>query len=398
MEKQKDLSWLEHLQRNSWEPEVIISGISLAFLFIIPSRLFEYSVVLIQDYGLEQIPALLVLTYFSLIISVFKIFLFSHLFLRFLWAGMLGITYAFPEGVLKEKLFKFSQDIDYPHPQEYLLKLERWCSMAYGFPISLVIPIFSLTVYLIALIAVYLIFQLDFQVVYLIFMVTLIGAFLVTAIMKKSKLKVFLGQSLNGTVGAVYQSHLGKWTVFSFSMLMGIVAIPFIISDLNGFSHFQPISNLDKEHYDWPEQSRYFEEYNTNQQRFPRVWTETNTVSNDHLNLYLAHYERDESDFPKLKELLKGDFDTLKWDKLEKVEDTYRIFLNDTLVENEDWVSVTSGITKQKAFFGRFPISHLDPGVHEIRVEKLVYLSPFFGSGNQPRHRKSWARFVFVKI
>jgi hypothetical protein len=39
--KQQDLSWIEHLQKNSWEPEVIISGISLAFLFAIPSQLFK---------------------------------------------------------------------------------------------------------------------------------------------------------------------------------------------------------------------------------------------------------------------------------------------------------------------------------------------------------------------
>lgn len=392
MEKEKDLTWLEHLQRNSWEPEVIISGISLAFLFIIPSRLFEYSIALIQDYGLEQIPAMLVLSYFSLIVSVFKIFLISHLFLRFMWAGMLGITYAFPEGVLKENLFKFSQDIDYPHPKEYLLKLERWCSMAYGFPISLVIPIFFLTAYLIVLIAVYLLFRLDFQIIYFIFMVTIVGGFLVTAVLKKSKLKDIIGKSLNGTVGAVYQSQLGKWTVFSFSMLMGIAALPFILSDLKGFSHYQPIGNLDEEFYDWPEQSRYFEEYNTNQLRFPRIWTETKTVNGGRLNLYLARYERDEMDLPKLQLLLKGDFDTLQWGKLEKVEDTYRIFLNDTLVKSEKWIPLASGITGQKALFGSIPVAQLSPGVHEVRVEKLVYISPFLGSGDQPRHRKRWAR------
>lgn len=142
LKKQQDLTWLENLQKNSWEPEIIISGISLAVLFIIPSRLFDYSILLIQDYGLEQLPALLVLGYFSAIISVFKIFLITHLFLRFMWAGMLGITYAFPDGVLKNNLFKFSQDLEYPHPRVYLLKLERWCSIIYGYPLSVVIPIF----------------------------------------------------------------------------------------------------------------------------------------------------------------------------------------------------------------------------------------------------------------
>lgn len=397
MEKQKDLSWLEHLQRNSWEPEVIISGISLAFLFVIPSKLVDFSVVLIQDYGLEQLPAILVLSYSSMVISVFKVFLISHLFLRFMWAGMLGITYAFPEGVLKENLFKNSQYIDYPHPNVYLLKLERWCSMAYGYPLSVVIPIFFMTIYLVLLIAIYLIFQLDFQIVYVIFIISAFILFVGGAVLKKSKLKSFVGKSMNGTIAALYQSHLGKWKMFSLSIGMFIVAVPFVLSDLNGFSHYFQVVNLDEEFYNWPEEARYFEEYNVNQERFSRVWTETKTVSGESLNLYLARYARDEKDFPRLQDLLAGDFDTLKWNKLEKVEDTYRIFLNDSLVKSEKWIPITSGIAGQKALFGIIPIGDLDPGVHEVRVERLVYLFPFFGSGNEPRHRKRWARFNFIK-
>ena len=75
IKKQQDMTSLEDLQGNNWEPQVIISGLALAFLFVIPSRLFDISVILIQDYGLEQVPASLILVYFSVIISVFKIFL-----------------------------------------------------------------------------------------------------------------------------------------------------------------------------------------------------------------------------------------------------------------------------------------------------------------------------------
>ena len=106
IKKNQDLTWLEHLQKNSWEPEVIISGITLAVLFIIPSKLFDFSVILIQDYGLEAIPGKLVLVYATLVVTVFKIFLVIHLIMRFIWAGMLGITYAFPQGVIKENLLK----------------------------------------------------------------------------------------------------------------------------------------------------------------------------------------------------------------------------------------------------------------------------------------------------
>lgn len=69
--RQEELSWLENLQRNSWEPEVIISGITLAFLFAFPSQLFEFAAYLIQDLGTGFLPAILILVYSSTIISVF---------------------------------------------------------------------------------------------------------------------------------------------------------------------------------------------------------------------------------------------------------------------------------------------------------------------------------------
>ncbi|OOG70527.1 hypothetical protein [Algoriphagus sp. A40] len=395
MEKQKDLTWLEHLQRNSWEPEVIISGISLAFLFVIPSRLFEFSVILIQDYGLEQIPAQLILVYFSVIISVFKIFLVSHLVMRFIWAGMLGITYAFPDGIVKEKLFKYSQSVEYHPPQYFLLKLERWCSMLYGAPISVAIPIFSITVYLLVLIGIYLVFNLDFQIVYIIFMISMAGFAIVPLLKKNSGIKDFVGKSMSGTIGAIYQSNLGKWFFVSFSISLVVLAMPFIVQDTKGFSAYQASANVDDSYYEWPDDGGYFEEYNSEKRRFARMWTPAKTVSGEVLNLYLARYEREESSTQKMNGLLSTD--TIEWKKIESLVDQYRIYLNDSLIDAERWVQVTAGHTGQMALFGQIPIAHLPTGIHEVRLEKLTYLPPFLGTGHALRHRKKWARFEFIK-
>ncbi|WP_373395991.1 hypothetical protein V8V91_15465 [Algoriphagus halophilus] len=110
--KQEELSWLENLQRNSWEPEVIISGITLAFLFAFPSQLFEFAAYLIQDLGTGFLPAILILIYSSTIISVFKIFFVVHLILRFVWAGLLGLSYAFPEGVIEKTYLSLGKVIN----------------------------------------------------------------------------------------------------------------------------------------------------------------------------------------------------------------------------------------------------------------------------------------------
>ncbi|MFL0685136.1 MAG: hypothetical protein ACJLTB_18290 [Algoriphagus aquaeductus] len=393
--KNQDLTWLEHLQKNSWEPEVIISGISLAVLFIIPSRLFDMSVVLIQDYGLEQIPAQLVLVYFSLIITVFKIFLVIHLIMRFIWAGMLGITYAFPEGVIKENLFKYSQSVDYPHPNTYLIKLERWCSMLYGFPISVAVPILSITIYLSALIGVYLFFNLNFQVVYLIFMITMVVLASFSFAGKSTRLKDGIGKSMSGTIGAVYQSHLGKWFFISFSVGLIAISAPFISQDLRGFSEFNIIANLDETEYDWPNDRSYFEEYNSEKKRFARAWTTKKTVDSEMLPIFLPRYIRDENATVYMNTLLPTA--TIQWSIIKDYQDQFRIYINDSLVQVQNWSKIRAGHTGQMALFGQIPVAYLAPGIHELRVEKLIYLPPFLSTGNELRYRKKWARFEFVK-
>ncbi len=395
IKKQQDMTWLENLQKNSWEPEVIISGISLAVLFVIPSRLFDISIILIQDYGLEQIPAQLILVYFSVIISVFKIFLVSHLVMRFVWAGMLGITYAFPDGIVKEKLFKYSQSVDYRPPQYYLLKLEQWCSMLYGAPIGVVIPIFSITLYLLVLIGIYLVFNLDFQVVYIVFILSMLVFAIGSFAGERFKIKNMVGKSMSGTVGAIYQSNLGRWFFVVFSVGLIVLASPFIAQDIEGFSAYQASVNTSDSHYAWPDDKGYFEEFNSEKKRFARMWTPSKKINGEVMDLYLARYEREENSIPNMNELLQSD--TIQWKKVESLIDQYQIYLNDSLVEAEKWVKVTAGHTGQKALFGQIPIGHLSPGIHEIRLEKLVYLPPFLNVGNELRHRKQWARFEFVK-
>jgi hypothetical protein len=398
IKKQQDLTWLENLQKNSWEPEVIISGIILAFLFVIPSRFFELSVMLIQDFGLEYVPANLVFVYFSTIISFFKIFLVSHLILRFLWAGMLGISYAFPDGVKKENLFKSSQNIEYKHPTHYLVKLEEWCSMAYGFPISVVVPLFFITAYLVVLIGVYLVFDLDFQVIYVVFMVSLLVFAIAALAFKKSALKDFIGGSMNGTVSAIYQSNLGKWTFVAYSGILLLLSFPLIYMDTRGFSQFQNEVNLDDPDYAWPQEAWYFEDYNTKGMRFGRAWTQSNQIASSHMVLNLAVYDRDSRSLDRLNELLRGEQDTLPWKEVKEIGQLHRVYLNDSLLRDLDWTPFTSGMTGQKALSASLSLEELPEGKHEIRVEKLIYLSPFLGVGDELRHRQKWARFVFLKV
>jgi hypothetical protein len=147
--------------------------------------------------------------------------------------------------------------------------------------------------------------------------------------------------------------------------------------------------------YEWPNDQGYFEEYNTKNKRFARVWTPTKKVIGDFMELYLARYEREENSIPQMNILLESD--EIQWKTVESLADQYRIFLNDSLIEVKNWVQVKSGHTGQKALMSQLATSHLPAGIHEIRIEKLIYLTPFLTVGNELRHRKKWARFQFIK-
>lgn len=396
----EELAWIKNLQRNSWEPEVIISGISLAFIFAFPAQVFEFGVKLTQDFGLEFTGAFLVLVYLSMILSVFKIFFSIHLLLRFVWAGLLGLSYAFPKGVINDNLFKSSRGYNYKKPTEWVLILEKTCSMAFGFPIMTGMIFLIFTLYLSFLLFLYWFFDLNFFLIYLIFLLTLMIFGLISALTKKNKLKNVFTTSLFSTIQAIYQSNLGKWRINIYLILIMLLTAPLIISDLKGFFNFANSANLNQDQLDWPDESMYFEDKKDPEKRFSRALMPSHEITGETTNILFAHYEEDFKNFDKIVKAQNTLPDSLGWPSLEKTQDLYRIYLNDSLItsKNSTWRKISHGSSNQRAFQFVFDIKNLNPGVHEIRIEKLIFLYPFGFSEPEIKHRKNWAKFSFIKV
>lgn len=145
---QKEIKWLEEQQQNSWNPEIIISGLSLAFILAFPNSIYSFVVFMIQEWGMDFLAAMLVLAYLLILVNLFKVFLITHLALRFAWASLLGISYAFPKGIEQDKLFEHQRLDNYLSPQQMVLKLERICSMAFGIPLNMALIFIPLSIYL----------------------------------------------------------------------------------------------------------------------------------------------------------------------------------------------------------------------------------------------------------
>lgn len=396
--KQEQLTWLENLQRNSWEPEVIISGITLAFLFAFPSKIYAFSATLVQEYGLHFLGAMLVLLYLSAIISVFKIFFVVHLVLRFIWAGLLGLSYAFPKGVIKENLFKMSQHYEYQKPSEMVLTMERICSMTFAYPISLVFIILVFTSYLGILLIIYLYLNISFFIIYLISIGSLLIFLVLTLASKKTRWKRKSSKTIMASVGAIYQSNLGKWFSVLYGLGIFILSTPLIFNDVRDFSLFFNETDLLDNELKWPTKELSYTEFHNDNTRYPRAFLSTEIVKGDVLHLGIARYEGDDKFLKDLNSNFKKGLDSLDWHSLKNTPDLYRFYIKEEKLNPSNWRRTRIHVSNQKVYETSFDISHLAPGNYNIMIEKIMVSYGLFS--NDPtsiRHRKKWDEISFIK-
>lgn len=395
--KQEELTWLENLQRNSWEPEVIISGITLAFLFAFPTKIYEFCAYLNQDAGIGYLFSILLVFYLTAIVSVFKIFFVVHICLRFIWTGLLGLSYAFPKGVINKNLFKASQDFNYQTPSAMVLRLEKICSMTFAYPISLVITFLIITIYLGILIGIYVWLDLNFFIIYLVFMASMLilAGFMISK--SESKFKKWYSESLVSSISAIYQSNLGKWFSIGYSIFIIVLAFPVIMSDVKDFSLFANERGLNDFEKEWPAKNHHYENHHDPEKRFPRAFIPKEEIEGDFLRIGIARYVDDHQVILDLEEKFQNTMDSLNWKSLENSADLHRVYIDDSLVQVNKWAKNRLAVSGQKAYQAEIDISQLSKGLHEIRIEKLLLVYGFLDEKPEIKLRENWSKFSFIK-
>ncbi|SFO06906.1 hypothetical protein SAMN04488519_103309 [Algoriphagus ornithinivorans] len=395
--KQDDLTWLENLQRNSWEPEIIITGLILAFLFIFPAKIYEFSAYLVQDLGTGFLLSTLVLFYLSVVISVFKIFFIVQLSLRFIWAGLLGLSYAFPKGVNQEKLFKVAQGYSYQHPDEMVLRMEKICSMTLAYPVSISILILIFTFYLGTLIAIKVLFNLPFMAIYAFFLISIMAYAILMATMKKNKFKNWYSNTMLSSVGATYQSNIGKWFTVWYGLIVILLSIPVILNDVKGFDLFFNEKNLSETDINWPISEYYFEDVHPEEKRYPRAYAQSQIMEGSSYRLGLPFYVDDNKSLASLREKFQDELDSISWGKIEAMPDLYQIYIDDEPYYPKNWLPLKSSISGQKSFETILYLDSLESGIHELRVEKVMVIPDFLTNKLKFRHLENWSNFKFLK-
>ncbi|MFN3640129.1 MAG: hypothetical protein ACK4UK_04360 [Flavobacterium sp.] len=393
---EKKLGWFKKLQKNSWNPEVIISGLTLAFILAFPKSLYEFAAKMVQDWGVSYLGGILTLMYSSFLINVFKIFLIVHLSLRFIWTGLLGVSYAFPNGVDQEKLPKHLKGIAFGDVEKLTMRLERICSMAFGIPVYLAFIFVPITLYLIFLIFIYKLFDLSFFTVYILFLISIIGFVVYGYFYKKFKKNNQRKANIMSTLGAVYLSNIGNLKFSIYQFIIMLITVPFIINDTKDFSLFFHEISLNDDQLVWSGKEWYYEDARPSESRFGRILLPSEEVIGNYLKIQLAYYDEDKGYVNILNDKYQEIIDSLQWEKIKEPFDLYKLSIDNVELSNLKWTKVIRQDSNQKAYQCYIDISNLREGSHELIVDKLLIRTTFTKDGD-PKLRKQWASVHFFK-
>lgn len=147
--------WLVRTQEQSWEPEILISGIILLALTQVPRLLDKLHYYLEERTSSfwfntsnadDMVIALLKTSSYWLIAA-----LIAHLMMRSVWVSFVGLSYVYPKGIKAER-FKygsyFMKKVErLPSFEESVIRLERICSSLYATAFLLVMATISVCLY-----------------------------------------------------------------------------------------------------------------------------------------------------------------------------------------------------------------------------------------------------------
>lgn len=144
--------WLERLEQESWQAELIISGLALYGLFMVPPYINSIGDYLIKNLSPDEYflgNMLMVMAFLG--ISILCGFFLIHFVLRSFWIGLIGLNSIHPHGYGNESGFystyfikKFAKEL--PPVLETIKKLDQICSpmFASAFMVSMIYASFFL--------------------------------------------------------------------------------------------------------------------------------------------------------------------------------------------------------------------------------------------------------------
>lgn len=152
--------WLEKLQQESWQLELLISGFALFGIYATKSYIADINITL--DYNTSGLSRAIVVSIAFLLERGWYIFFFNlvvHVIMRGLWIGAIGLRYVSND--INYSKFRYNEIFlryleknvgDY---DQYIEKLEKFCSIIFAYTFLLFLLLLSLILYFIQVVVIF---------------------------------------------------------------------------------------------------------------------------------------------------------------------------------------------------------------------------------------------------
>jgi len=390
--------WLTKIQNNSWEPEIIISGFSIAFFFILPKYIYNFTAMLIQDFGADALLSFVQYTIMIFIITSLKVLFIGHLTLRGLWTGLVGLSYVFPNGVKKELLKKDLKDLTFKKPIDIVIEIEKICSLIFSFAFMIILYLIRIMIFYFVLIAgniIFYAFNLNsaaMQFAQLTLIAIVIVIFVIFQTFKKKMFWEHTSNSVSSNLIHTFSTNISKKRMRLILLSFIIITIPLSYSSISKFKFdVQRKLRISKSNLTYVDQNNYLNEKN-NGLRIPRAAINSFLIENSLLELYISSYKRDEglirdiqANFDKYKIVMPKVPGVPEVD-INKLDQTglYQIFVDDELILVKDWLLKKGVDNSQKFLTAEIPVDNISSGIHTLKI-------------NRVRWRKKDKDFVIIK-
>jgi hypothetical protein len=384
MPETKTPKWLIDTQNKSWEPEILISGITLTFLFILSNYIFNFYGMMIQELNVRYIVGRNFYIVSIIILTGLKVGLIFHLILRGLWTGFVGLSYVFPEGINKKKLPESKRKFNFHKPETFVIKLEKVCSLLFSFIFSSIIFIGSFCLGMIPFALLY-IAGLDVSTIKIIILYIILPFYMVIGIIwiilasrkKTPKIIERTENTIFSNILTTYFTNLGKTKTLLvfivYFMIISLISLPNILNfDFKNNNNVDIFSDPDlihlkKEHY----RNKADNNVRISKAAIDQFWVTGNTIE-----LFISFYKEDlytitnlKADTTPLKELgIKADSVNINLKSL------YHIYIDDKHISNLNWYSKESSYTNQKGIITKITLDSLSTGYHEIKINKVFWV------------------------
>ncbi|MGB0390007.1 MAG: hypothetical protein ACPGD5_00450 [Salibacteraceae bacterium] len=209
-------SWLKQVAQQSWEPELLISGIAIYATSQIPGFLeaayqtYSYDFQIDSDFATRGLPSI-AFAAFSASVSILRFFFIFHFLIRAFWVGLIGLNSVYTKGIQYDRL---------ENSDLYKIKIKKILGSKDEIPIS--IDRIASTLFSLAFSIAIMIAAIGFM--YVVFFILLI--------------------SLKSLLSAETYSSVSEVVSISISVLFSILGIVLIILNLKKFRNHPKVANL----------------------------------------------------------------------------------------------------------------------------------------------------------